>query len=221
MILIFATIVFLFSLFVLSKDDFVFLRKNVTLQTIFDTAVLTICVGLLFARLVFALSHPSLAYFNPLVFFVIPYFPGLSVSGLLIGGSAVLYMLTMRQKLPLGKMFDVFALSLLPAGSIVFLATATGKFLKKDILYGSVFTLFFIVLFLTTFLLHKISVKFSLHDGTVSLVGLFIFTLFSFLGSFALLSFKTFPSESPYFLVFIFLLFASSLVTFFKRTQRI
>src|SRR5260221_9633094 len=87
-------IVFLFILYTTVKDDFVFLRRNVEIEHIFNTVFLGIPLTLFFARLFFVLFHPKWAYLNPLVFFVIPYFPGLFAGGGIIGAILFLYLYT-------------------------------------------------------------------------------------------------------------------------------
>lgn len=219
MIVFAAIIIFLFSLFVLSKEDFVFLRKNVALATIFDIAFFVGLGGLFLSRFVFALTHFSNAYFNPLVFFVIPYFPGLTASGLLIGGSIALYAIAMRKKLPLGKLFDVFSLALLPASSIIFLNDALHFFFQRQIAVGGVFLLLFLVVLSSVFILQKLSSTFSWSDGSASLLALSIlaggFSVSTMFGkNFVLLS-----PEFPYFLLFFFLLFSGFLVKTLKKAR--
>src|SRR5579883_3384386 len=139
MILLISLLVFLFTLFVLSTDDFVFMRKNVSQILLFDIAIVSGIVGLLFSRLVYASFHPSFAYFNPLVFFIIPYFPGLSLSGFLIGSSLAMYIFSIRSKLPTGRIFDVMILSLFPAAAVLFLWNSIQGILSKNIFHAVVY----------------------------------------------------------------------------------
>lgn len=219
MILFAAIIIFLFSLFVLSKEDFVFLRRNVDLATIFDIAFFVGLGGLFLSRLVFVLTHFSNAYFNPLVFFIIPYFPGLTASGLLIGGSIVLYIIAMRRKLPLGKLFDVFSLALLPASSFIFLNDALHIFFQKQIGIGGIFLLLFILVFSSVFILQKLASAFSWSDGSASFLSLGILAGVFYISTMFGKVFMLLSPEFPYFLIFFFLLFSGFLVKILKKAR--
>lgn len=219
MILILAVIVFLFSLFALSKDDFIFLRKNVTLQEIFDTAFFVGVGALFFARVIFVLTHFSKNFLNPLVFFIIPYFPGLASSGLLIGGSIVLYGIAMRKKLPLGKFFDVFSLSLLPAATIMYAWLTILYGIKKDIAFVILFGAFALLFLVCFFVLQKVSDAFSWKDGAESLFALFLLTVCLLTTGIALAKFTLLFSEFPYFLSFFFFLFLAFVIKTFRKTR--
>ncbi|HSD98864.1 MAG TPA: hypothetical protein VLB73_04190 [Patescibacteria group bacterium] len=220
MTLIASIIIFLFSLFVLSKEDFVFLRKNISLQTIFDTACLVGLASLFFSRLIFVLLHPSFAYINPFIFFIIPYFPGLTTSGFLIGGSLALYLFSMRQKLPLGKLFDVFSLSVLPSSATFFLVMSVIFLTTKHIGFSALFLAIFLLLFISTFLLRTLAIKFSWEDGSVSLFALSLASMSFFISSFINSGMHILFAELSYFLFFFFLLFLSFLVKSFRKTRQ-
>ena len=85
-VLIVCLLVFLFSLHILAKEDLIFVRKNVTLEVLFNVAFYTMGVGLLSARIVYIVLHFSFGFLNPLVF-PFPYFPGLSLTGGVVGGA--------------------------------------------------------------------------------------------------------------------------------------
>lgn len=217
MSLILATIIFLFTLFVLSKDDFVLLRKNVSTQTIFDIAFFVGLIGLLCARLVYALSHPSVAYFNPFVFFIIPYFPGLSVVGLLLGGSVTLYLFAMRQKLPLGKLFDMFALSFLSSAGAFLTSEAVLLLIAKHFFPAGFAFGAAVIFFLIFFILQKLSQQFSWKDGFVALTAMLGSWIVLLLFEEISLGFRKLSVAFPYFVLLLLLLFASFLVRLLKR----
>lgn len=121
-ILLFYLLIFLFCVFVFSKDNFVLLRKNVNTEQMFNITFLVVVVGILIARIFFVAFHYKPVYLNPLVFFLIPYFPGLSIAGGIIGATLFLLAYTYRSKIPTLHAFDIFALSLvctLPFGIVV------------------------------------------------------------------------------------------------------
>lgn len=210
-----ATIIFLFTLFVTSKEDFVFLRKNISLKIIFDIAIIVGIVALLFSRVVYAISHPSLSYLNPLVFFIIPYFPGLSAVGLVLGGLTALYIITVRQKLPVGKLYDVFSLSFLLASAFFFLTDGFFQLFAKHLFVAISDGIAFLLLSVCFFLIKRFSVSFSWKDGSSALWSLVVVLSVWFVVQTNI--FTHLPLEFPYFLVLFFLLFLSFLIKTFKR----
>src|SRR5258706_2689454 len=172
MILLAASIIFLFTLFSLSKDDFVLMRRNVSQRMIFDIAFVGGIVGLFVSRLVYVFMHPSSAYLNPLVFLVIPYFPGLATSGFILGLYATVYAFVAQRKLPKGKVFDIFAMSLIASGETIFVLQAAVEMLHNDFfLIGSSAGVFIILMFLYI-LLRKLMLFNRIKDGSVALIGL-------------------------------------------------
>jgi prolipoprotein diacylglyceryltransferase len=93
----------------------VFVRRNVSLDSLFTLTFLTVGTGLFFARLFYVLFHFQVHYLNPLVFFVIFYFPGLSFPGGLLSGAVFLFFYTRKRKMPLAHVVDFFGLGLLGA----------------------------------------------------------------------------------------------------------
>lgn len=171
--LIVSLVIFLFLLFTFTKDDFFLFRKNVTVETIFNIFFLTVFIGLFTARLFYVLFHFRPVFVNPLVFLLFFYFPGLSISGGVLGGLLFLLYYTNREKLPKDRLLDFFALSLLgvfPISLIVY-----EVFLKLPLLIViatsviSACTFFFML-----FLLRSKQVK----EGSVGWLSLSAFGLF-------------------------------------------
>ncbi|MBI2442811.1 MAG: prolipoprotein diacylglyceryl transferase [Candidatus Levybacteria bacterium] len=129
-------ITFLFSVYELGKDDMTFIRKNVSLDGLFTTAFLTMGVGILFARVFYVLFHFNSNYLNPLMFFLIFYYPGLSFPGGLLIGAIFLLFYARRKKMPLGHTVDYFGLALLSAMPFGYIANA---FLEPFSTYKHVF----------------------------------------------------------------------------------
>ena len=135
---------FLFSLYVMSHDDYVFLRKSISTEQVFNGAILNILIALFFARLFFVFLNPSFNFLNPLVFLLFPYFPGLSIVGGLIGGVVFLFLYFPKHKMPANRLFDFFLFSFLSVLPIGFLAVKLwGLFLIYSIIF-----LFFAKVFL-------------------------------------------------------------------------
>src|SRR3989344_6058385 len=77
--------IFLFALFVLTRDDFVLIRKDVTLDVVFNISFVAFAVSLTSSRILYVILNPSSDFLNPLVFLLFPYFPGLSLLGAVAG----------------------------------------------------------------------------------------------------------------------------------------
>lgn len=116
-----ACIIFLFVLYVHVKDDFIFLRRNVTLEEIFNITFIGVPVVLLLSRLAYVALHPSIRYLNPLVFFILPYFPGLSLSGGILGAAGFLFFYTKEKRVPSLRLADIYSLSYIAACACYFL----------------------------------------------------------------------------------------------------
>lgn len=185
-ILFICFLVFLFCLYFLSRDDFVLLRKNVTMGKIFDLAILVCIASLLSARILYVLAHPDKSFLNPLVFFLFPYYPGLSILGGVMGGVFSLLLLLKINSMPQGRLLDFFAISLLsclPIGFLgYFLFVESGKILSARplsliVMYSALFIIFI------KFLLPLLS-KSQIKEGTISLLFLISFSLISLIESF-------------------------------------
>ncbi|MBI5044516.1 MAG: prolipoprotein diacylglyceryl transferase [Candidatus Levybacteria bacterium] len=178
-ILILCFIIFLFGLHVLAKEDLVFVRKNVTIELLFNLAFYTAGVGLLFARIVYVILHPSSGFLNPLVFLLFPYFPGLSLIGGVVGG--ILFLLFYkRKKFPTGRIFDFFSMALLGALPFGFFGAELLRGMTD--IFAGIFMpilLFFTLIFFVKVLL-PLNNRGELKDGSLGLLVLIImsFTLF-------------------------------------------
>ncbi len=134
-ILIICFCIFLYCVFVFAREDFILLRKNVSLEHMFSMSFLTFLVGLFFARLFFVIGNFSSHYLNLLVFLVFIYFPGLSFAGGVLGGLGFLWLFTKRKKMPFGRIFDIFALSFLFAIYVGNLSVFIVDILFKKVLF--------------------------------------------------------------------------------------
>lgn len=113
--LILGFLAFLFTLFEVSKDDTLFIRRNVTLDDLFSVAFFALGIGLFFSRLFYVIFHFSFLYLNPLVFLLVVYYPGLSFPVGLLAVAIFLLFYARRKKMPLGQTVDFFGISLLSA----------------------------------------------------------------------------------------------------------
>lgn len=178
-LIIFSSLIFLFTLFLLSREDFIFLRKNVSLYEVFDVAFLVLLFALFFARLCYVIFHFRPTYLNPLVFFLLPYYPGLSLVGGVLGALITILVLTKRHKYPRGRFLDFFAfafLSALPLGSLSYLVAGekqTWFIAALPFLYYTLLFLFFLRVLLPRF------IQGQMRDGMLGSLILMNYALFS------------------------------------------
>lgn len=183
LILLLAFLIFLFCLYLLAKEELVFVRKNITLEALFNLAFLTGFVGLFSARLLFVILNPSRDYLNPLVFLLFPYFPGLSLVGGIVGGMSFLFYYGKLKKWPTGRIFDYFSLALLASLPFGYLGTQVINqmgdlfvLIMMPLIYGA--TLIFFVKILV-----PLNVRGEIKDGSLGFLFLMVFSFISLLAN--------------------------------------
>lgn len=177
--------VFLFCLYLLSKDDFVFLRKDVTTEKIFNVAITVSIVSVLFSRILYVAINPKLEFLNPLVFLAFPYFPGFSLTGAVVGGAIISFFLSKKYKIPVGRFFDFLAFSFcasLPIGFLGLFFLLEDKF-RKIMFIGLalVYALLFVVFL--KFLL-PLLLKGKVKEGSIGFLFLSFFSVMSLISNF-------------------------------------
>ena len=75
----------LFLIYTLSKEDFILLRKDISMDKLFNFIFLIFIVGLFSSRVIYAIIYSPRMFLNPLLFLLFPYFPGLSLLGGVVG----------------------------------------------------------------------------------------------------------------------------------------
>lgn len=170
-------VIFLFYLHYAAKEDFVLIRKNISLEQLFDIAFLTGFAALFSARLFYVLFHASVSYLNPLVFFGLPYYPGLSLAGGIVGAGLFLVMYGRNGKLPAARIADFFSVACLLALPFGFFATVLLN-AHKDVIVSVLAAAlsFALFIFFAMFLLPKI-IGSQYKDGTVTYLFLMNFPL--------------------------------------------
>lgn len=182
LVLLICLFIFLYCVYVLANDDFIFLRRDVTMEKLFNIIFLGAFISLFFARFFYGLFQTKSILANPLVFLLIPYFPGLSLLGAVAGAGAYLFFLMKRQKnpLPMGRMADFLAIAFLVSlpvgfmGYLMFSGESRG-IIKLGVQAASYFILF--IIFLKFFLPRLLNGKFK--EGTITFLFLFFFSLIS------------------------------------------
>lgn len=210
-IILFCFFIFLYVLYYLSRDDFIIVRKDVSLESIFSTAFLVGFFSLISSRFFFAVFSQEQKYLNPIVFLAFPYYPGLSLVGSLIGGSLFLYFYSRYRKMPSGKIFDLFIMSFIYVMPLGFL-------LNFIILLGKTTVFFNILFFVTVFiflLFAKIIFPFSskgeIKDGSLGLIFLSLFA-FSYFMIRLFLDIKNFSFVSIENIMLLFLIFSPLII---------
>lgn len=213
-------IIFLFILYCLSREDSVLLRKNISLDHIFNLALLEVLCGLFFARLFYVILNFDPFFLNPLVFLLFPYFPGLSLIGALLGGTISIYFLGRLSKTPTERLFDFFSLSFFGAViGYLFIQILYELILRKVSFIGIIVFLFLLLAFILILRLFR---KGGVEEGGVGFLFLVLFSLILLLGNILtnIIS-KTngiwlFFGKEDFFLLLIFII---SLAVFVKKEK--
>src|SRR6266550_7453656 len=175
-------LVFLYALYRFVKDDYIFIRKGISLEQSFDIAFITLWVGLFFSRSLYLLIQLQKGE-NIFVDFFSFKNSGLSLTGAIIGGSVAVYLLSKFKRLPLGRLSDFLSLSFLYALPLLFLANAL-IVRKNELLFVFLNAIIYFVflLFFIQFLYPKVMNR-TLREGILAILFLFLFTLISLITS--------------------------------------
>jgi prolipoprotein diacylglyceryltransferase len=183
LILIPALLIFLYSLYKLSGDDHVLIRKNISLEQMFDIAFNTLWISLLLSRLYYFLFDQKITGNLFIAFFSTA--GGLSLPGAVVGGIAALYFLGRYKRMPLGRLFDFVTLSLLFAFPAGFIGIALLHLKQPAVItaYGVSALLYLIIAILFRKFLYPRLLNRTVKEGNMSIYFLFLFPLISFLVS--------------------------------------
>ncbi len=102
-----------FSLYILSKHDFVLIRKNVSVNQIFDLSLISIAIALITGRIFFIINEARMELLSPIQFFHILRYPGISMLGFFVGGAICIWFLFKKTK-ALRRIYDIFTISFFP-----------------------------------------------------------------------------------------------------------
>jgi prolipoprotein diacylglyceryltransferase len=179
LVLLICLFIFLYCVFVLANDDFIFLRRDITMDKIFNIIFLGSFISLFMSRLFYGFFYNNIVFLNPLKFLLIPYFPGLSLLGGVVGIIIFFIFLKNREEkqFPLERIGDFFSIAFLislPIGFVGYYIFSE----KADIIKLSVQALIYFVLFiifLKFFLPKLLSGKFK--EGSVTFLFLICFSI--------------------------------------------
>ena len=182
-VLIICFVIFLFSLYTFSHDDFVLLRRNISTDDMFNFAFEVSILSLIFSRIFYVIFHPKPVLLNPLGFILFPYFPGLSMLGGVIGALIFFAILLRKDKFPIGRVFDFFSMSFLsaiPVGVLGYILLSKDHSLPT-VLELILYAIFFVVI---VFFIMQRMVKSGKQDGVIGLTFLFLFSLVTLIHEF-------------------------------------
>jgi hypothetical protein len=216
-VLLVCFLIFLYCVYILGNDDFIFLRKDVTMEKLFNMVFLGGLIALVVSRLFYGFSHVTI-FKNTFIFLLIPYFPGLSLLGGVVGVGIYLLFQMMRQEesLPVGRISDFFSIAFLislPVGFVgsLLLSKESIEIIKLGTQAFLYFALF--IVFLIFFLPRLLNGKFK--EGKITFIFLTCFSVINLVvNAFAKVSilgyFKNFEN------IILILIFLLSLIIFIK-----
>lgn len=190
LILFFSLFIFLYVVYSLSKEDFVILRNNISMEKIFNAAILSFVVGVFSARLIFVIDNPDPIYRSILGFILFPYFPGLSLSGGIIGALVFSYIYFRTRLIPVERLMDFFSfafISSFPVGLTGYLILNGQKIAPPQVTAIAV-AIMYLIIFIKFILPSLLGSKFK--DATFTLITISSFFLIYILIRFLLADFK-------------------------------
>lgn len=182
-VLLICLFVFLYCVYLLANDDFIFLRKDVTMERLFNVIFLGGLISLFFARLFYGLHAKSILS-NPFVFLLFPYFPGLSLLGGVLGAGVFFGSIArFKKELPLGRMSDFFSIAFLITLPIGFLGYFMFSEAGSGVRVGSLVITYLIsfMIFLRFLLPQLLNGK--LKEGTITFLFLMCFSAVSLISN--------------------------------------
>jgi hypothetical protein len=183
LVLIPALLVFLFLLYKLTGDDHIFIRKNISIEQMFDTGFNTLWVSLLVSRIYFFLFDANFSGNYFIAFFT--KWGGFSFAAAIASAILFLYLVGKYKKIPLGRLFDFFTLSLLFALPVGYLSIALLRWQQKMMIPYMLCTLVYLIaaIVFRKFLYPKLLNR-SLKEGTMGIYFFLLFPLVSFATTF-------------------------------------
>jgi hypothetical protein len=176
-VLIPAILIFFYNLYKISGDDHVFIRKNISLEQIFDIGFIVMLMSFLFARFFFFIFHPVPNNNIFLSFFSTK--GGLSLVGSFIGGMTSLYFIGKYNKLPMGRIFDFFTLAYLSALPLGFVGHSM-LFRNQELIINLVIAcIYFLFALFFMKVLYPNLIRRALKEGSIHIFFILLFSLLS------------------------------------------
>jgi prolipoprotein diacylglyceryltransferase len=210
-----ALLVFLYALYRFVKDDYIFIRKGISLEQAFDFAFITLWSGLFVSRALFLLFNLHKGENLFLDFFSVKN-GGLSLTGGIVGAIFAVYLISKYKRLPLGRLGDFLSLSFLYSLPLLFLADAV--FVRNNdllIVFLNAIVYFVMLLFFIQFLYPKVMNR-TLREGMMGILFLLFFSLIALTTS-LLISLKNIQIFINPENIILILLFIISIVLLIKQ----
>ncbi len=179
LVLIICLFILFFSLYILGKDDYFFIRKNFSLENLFDYAFIGLFAGVIFARFLWGFFRSGIEK-GFLQHLFSPSDAGISLMGIVLGSMLILYLISKYRKLPTWRLFDFFSLAFLSTFPFGYLASSL--FVKnKEIFYYIVPAICYLGIGVFFWkVLYRRLIASRLKDGSLSAFFLQVFSLMSF-----------------------------------------
>lgn len=206
---LFTLLVSFFILYLLSKNDFVLVRQNVSLTEIFNITISGAILSGIMSRVFYVFDTNSWSLFNPLIFFHIIKVPGLSIFGFYITMAFWVYLRLKKQK-ALPRISDIISLSF----SLVFLFSLLIPYARVPLYFVQI-GLFVAGLILVS-ILFRVNKAYKLKDGSITFLVFFLVSLQNFI--LAILFGKNLSLSPTFYLSFIIMILS---LGFFNHNQRI
>lgn len=172
-LLVISLIVSFFILYELSRNDFVLLRKNISLTQMFDYSIVSVLLALVVSRIFYIINAQRFDYLYPVSFLHVLRLPGLSLLGFFVGCVIVLYTILYKKKVT-ERVYDIFFLSFYP----ILLFVVITMTLPKNLFFMK-FVLVFVLIVLFGVLLQFLR-NYVLKDGSISIIFFMIVCLITF-----------------------------------------
>jgi len=208
LVLLICFFLFLYIIYYLSKDDFVLTRKDIPVAKVFSMVFLTAIISLFCARLIFAFAYPTSLLLNPLGFLAIYRYGGLSLVGALISAEIFIYAYAQYQKMPAGKIFDLFILAFVGVFPVGLIGNFILNFGKVGLFANILFIFSILLLLLFGKVIYPFSAKGEIKDGSLGFIFMAIFS-FSYFLTKLFLNLKDFSFLNPENVLLLVMLFSS------------
>jgi prolipoprotein diacylglyceryltransferase len=152
------------------------------MEKVFNMIFTGVLPSLFMSRLFYGILHAKNITSNLWTFILIPYYPGLSLLGAIVGVGSYFLFLAVRRKdsLPLARIFDFFSIAFLislPIGFLGYLLFSVTRIEIIKVAIQAVIYFIIFIIFLKFFLPRLLTGEFK--EGTMSLLFLIFFSAVS------------------------------------------
>lgn len=192
----------LFLLYLLSKNDFVLLREDVSPVEVFDIVVVVLIFSFILGRLFYIFDYETFQLLDPIRFLHFVKLKGFSFLGSFLGIFPAVFWRARKKKKKVMRLFDIFLLSSSP---IFYLILVISDYPNNLFLIKVIILIIGLILVGVLFNSFK---NYSLRDGSISLLMLIILSLNNFFIQFKnsnKILFETFSFSQTISIIIIFL----------------